>query len=354
MGRRLDHTQRKEDAMPYYMYVALQEDNKIAVLTIDPHTGTLTPQGEVSVPGGPFTLAIRPDRQFLYAGCRDTPQIASFAITPATGGLTQNGAVSLEAWPVYVSTDRTGKFVLSAYYQGGHVAVHPIGGDGSVGGPPIEWLATATGAHAMQTDPTNHYAFVPHIAGNGPNAIFQFTFDEHTGRLTPNAPAKVEPEALLGPRHFCFHPSLDILYFSNEQGCSVTGYRLDTATGTLAAFQTITTLPEGYTERNTCSQIQITASGRFLYAPNRGHNSIACFAVDTATGQLTAMGRVASEPIPNALSLDPQDQFLFSAGQASGRMASFRINAESGVLTPLETYPLGNRPAWVSITELPG
>src|SRR5215510_6161850 len=294
--------------MPYYMYVALQADEKIAVLTIDPHNG----------------------------------------------GLTQHGAVALEAWPVYIATDRKGKFVLSAYYQAGHVAVHPIGADGSVGGPPIEWLATATGAHAMQTDPTNRYAFVPHIAGNGPNAIFQFKFDEHTGRLTPNSPARVEPEALLGPRHFCFHPSLDILYFSNEQGSSVTGYRLDPATGTLAAFQTITTLPAGYTERNTCSQIQVSASGRFLYAPNRGHNSIACFAVDTSTGQLTATGRVASEPIPNALSLDPQDKFLFSAGQASGLMASFRVDAESGALTPLATYPLGNRPAWVSITELRG
>jgi 6-phosphogluconolactonase len=115
-----------------------------------------------------------------------------FAINPANGGLTQHGAVSLEAWPVYIATDRTGKFVLSAYYQGGHAAVHPIGEDGSVGGPPIEWLATATGAHAMQTDPTNRYAFVPHIAGNGPNAIFQFRFDEHTGRLTPNSPARVE------------------------------------------------------------------------------------------------------------------------------------------------------------------
>ena len=172
----------------------------------------------------------------------------------------------------------------------------------------------------MQTDPTNRYAFVPHIAGNGPNAIFQFRFDAHTGRLTPNSPARVEPDALLGPRHLCFHPSLDILYCSNEQGCSVTGYRLDTATGTLAALQTITTLPEGYTERNTCSQIQVSASGRFLYAPNRGHNSIACFAVDPSTGQLTATGRVASEPIPNALCLDPQDKFLFSAGQASGRI----------------------------------
>ena len=293
--------------MPYYMYVALQEDDKISVFTIDPQTGRLTPQVDVPVPGGPFTLAISPDRNFLYAGCRDAPQLFSFQINQANGGLTQNGAVSLEAWPVYISTDRKGKFVLSTYYQGAHAAVHPIGDDGSVGEPPIEWLETATGAHAMQTDPTNSYAFVPHIAGNGPNAIFQFRFDENTGRLTPNSPARVEPEEFLGPRHFCFHPTLDILFFSNEQDCSVSGYRLDTATGTLSLFQTITTLPEGYTERNTCSQIQLSASGRFLYAPNRGHNSIACFAVDTSTGQLTANVRVASEPIPNALSLDPQD-----------------------------------------------
>ena len=340
--------------MPYYMYVALQEDDKILVFAMDAETGKLTPKGEIPVSGGPFTLAISPDRKFLYAGCRTTPQISSFQINQANGGLTQNGTVTPEAAPTYISTDRKGKFVLSAYYQGAHAAVHPIGSDGSVGGQPIEWLETATGAHAMQTDPTNKFAFVPHIAGNGPNAIFQFRFDENTGHLTPNSPFKVEPEEFLGPRHFCFHPSLDILYFSNEQDCSVTGYRLDTATGTLSLFQTMTTLPEGYTERNTCSQIQVSASGKFLYAPNRGHNSIACFSVNTSTGQLTATGRVASEPIPNALCLDPQDKFLFSAGQESGRMASFSVNQDSGELTPLETYPLGNRPAWVSITELPG
>ena len=340
--------------MPYYMYVALQEDDKILVHTIEPQTGKLTPQAEVSIPGGPFTMAISPDRKFLYAGCRDTPQLASFQIDQDTGGLTQNGTIPVEGWPVYIATDRKGKFVLSAYYQGAHVGVHPIGADGSVGDPPIEWLATATGAHAMQTDSTNSYAFVPHIAGNGPNAIFQFKFDETTGHLTPNSPAKVEPEEFLGPRHFCFHPSLDVLYFSNEQDCSVTGYRLDTGNGTLSAFQTITTLPEGYTERNTCSQIQVSASGRFLYAPNRGHDSIACFSIDTATGQLTGNGIVGSEARPNALCLGPQDRFLYSAGQESGRMASFNVNSDSGKLTPLETYPLGNAPVWVSITELPG
>ena len=340
--------------MPYYLYVALQEDDKILVHTIEPQTGKLTPQAEVSVPGGPFTMAISPDRKYLYAGCRDTPQLVSFQIDQGSGGLTQNGTVPVEGWPVYIATDRKGKFVLSAYYQGAHVGVHPIGADGSVGDPPIEWLATATGAHAMQTDSTNSYAFVPHIAGNGPNAIFQFRFDENTGHLTPNSPSKVEPEEFLGPRHFCFHPSLDVLYFSNEQDCSVTGYRIDTGNGTLSAFQTITTLPEGYTERNTCSQIQVSASGRFLYAPNRGHDSIACFSIDTATGQLTGNGIVASEARPNALCLGPQDRFIYSAGQESGRMASFSVNSDSGKLTPLETYSLGNAPVWVSITELRG
>jgi len=341
--------------MPYFMYVALQEDDKISVLAIDHQTGKLTPQDEIAVPGGPFTLAISPDRNFLYAGCRGTPQLFSFQINQGTGGLTQNGTIPLESWPVYVNTDRKGKFVLSAYYQGAQVTVHPIGDDGSVGGPPTESLATATGAHAMQTDSTNSYAFVPHIAGNGPNSIFQFRFDDTTGRLTPNSPFKVEPEEFLGPRHFCFHPTLDILYFSNEQDCSVTGYRLDTDSGTLSAFQTISTLPpEGYAERNTCSQIQVSASGRFLYAPNRGHDSIACFLVDSSTGQLTSNGIVASEPRPNALCLGLQDKFLFSAGQDSGRMASFNINPDSGKLTPLGTYPLGNGPCWVSISELPG
>ena len=120
--------------MPYYMYVALQYDNQISVHSIDPQTGKLTRQGETFVPGGPFTLAISPDRRFLYAGCRETPQLYSFQIDQANAGLTQNGNVPLEAWPVYVSTDRKGKFVLSAYYQGAHAAVHPIGDDGSVGG----------------------------------------------------------------------------------------------------------------------------------------------------------------------------------------------------------------------------
>ena len=334
--------------MPYYMYISLQDDDKILMLTMDAETGHLTPHGEVPVAGGPSLLTISPDQKVLYVGHRNVPKISSFRLDPNTGGLTQSGTVSPEAAPTYLSTDRKGRFLLSAYYQGAHVAVHPLGADGAVGGPPIEWLETAMGAHAVQTNPSNKFAFVPHIArfndnvlepvreSYGPNAIFQFRFDDNTGHLTPNAPARVEPAERLGPRHFCFHPTQNIVYFSDEQGCSVTGYRLDTATGTLSALQTITTLPAGYTARNTCSQIQITPSGQFLYAPNRGHNSIAGFAVDSASGRLTALGQVATEAVPSAFSLDPEGHFLFAAGSASNRLAAYRVNSDTGELMPLD------------------
>jgi 6-phosphogluconolactonase len=348
------------------MFIALQDDDKIAVFTMSARTGNLTLKTEVRVSGGPSLLAISPDRNVLYVGHRVVPEISSWRIDHGNGGLNRNGTVSPEVAPAFLSTDRKGRYLLSSYYQSGHAAVHPIGDDGAVGGPPTEWLATATGAHAMQTDPSNKFAFVPHIArlndnvlepprdAPGPNVIYQFRFNENTGRLTPNSPLRVEQKERLGPRHYCFHPTKNIVYFSDEQGCSVTGYRLDTSKGTLSAFQTITTLPEGYTGRNTCSQIQISSSGKFLYVPNRGHNSIAGFSVDASTGRLTSIEQVSTEAVPSAFSLDPDGSFLFAAGSASGRLASYRINGDTGGLTPLETYAVGKRPMWVLVTSLGG
>jgi 6-phosphogluconolactonase len=142
------------------------------------------------------------------------------------------------------------------------------------------------------------------------------------------------------------------VFFSDEQGCSVSSYRMDATAGTLSLVQTITTLPEGYTARNTCSQIHLTPSGRFLYVANRGHNSIAGFAVDPATGRLTPCGHVPTEAVPGAFGLDPSGHFLFAAGTVSGRLASYRIDGETGVLTPMATHAVGQRPAAVLVTRL--
>ena len=349
--------------MPNALYVGLQDEDKIVAFTIDADTGQLMRQAEVPASDGPSVLAISPDRRTLYVGHRTKPAISSFRIDQGTGALTQMGRVSQEHAPTFLAPDRTGQFLLCAYYQGGGAAVHPVGADGAAGATSLGWQATATGAHAIATDRSNKFVFVPHIArlndnvleppknNPGPNMIMQFKFDAQTGSLSANSPSRVEPTERLGPRHYCFHPTQDVVYFSNEQGCSVSGYRLDPAAGTLSGAQTITTLPEGYTARNTCSQIHLTPSGRFLYVGNRGHNSIAGFTVD-GSGRLTAAGHAATEPVPSAFCLDPAGHFVFAAGSASGRLASYRINGETGALTPLTTYAVGQRPQAVLATRL--
>ena len=319
--------------MPYALYVCLQDEDKIVAFTMDAATGQLTPQAEVPVAGGPSVLALSPDRHVLYVGHRGQPAISSFRIDPATGRLTLQGTVASDP-RAHVSGPRPHGPVFAVRLLSRRVCGGPSPRRGRRGGcPTLDSLATAMGAHAIQTDPSNQFAFVPHIArfndnvleplreSTGPNVIWQLKFDAQTGHLTPNSPLRVEPATRLGPRHYCFHPTLPVVYFSNEQGCSVTAYRLDPATGTLAALQTLTTLPDGYTARNTCSQIHLTASGQFLYVGNRGHNSLAGFAVDAATGQLTALGHVATEAVPSAFCLDPAGQFVFAAGTASGRLA---------------------------------
>jgi 6-phosphogluconolactonase len=349
--------------MPYALYVGLQDDDKIAAFAIDADTGQLTRRADVPAPGGPSVLAISPDRRTLYLGLRTQPEIASYRIDHGTGGLTRLGSVAQAHAPTFLAPDRTGRYLLCAYYQGGGAAVYHVAADGHVGAASHDWLATDTGAHAIATDPSNRYAFVPHIARvqdnvleppkniPGPNMIMQFRFDAQSGQLAANSPARVEQAELTGPRHYCFHPSLDLVYFSNEQGCSVTAYRLDPASGTLAAVQTISTLPPGVTLRNTCSQIHLTADGRFLYVGNRGHNSIAGFAVD-GTGQLTSVGHVPTEAVPSAFCVDPAGNFIFAAGTASGRLASYRIAGATGALTPLATSDVGQRPAAVVAARL--
>src|SRR5439155_19027460 len=140
----------------------------------------------------------------------------------------RQGSVSAADAPTFLATDRTGKYLLSAYYQGGYAAVHPLGSAGAVGDPPLDRHDTAIGAHAIATDPSNRFAFVPHIArlqdnvleppknNPGPNMIMQYKFDAASGRLTANSPARLEPDGLSGPRHYTFHPNGECVYFSNE------------------------------------------------------------------------------------------------------------------------------------------
>jgi 6-phosphogluconolactonase len=338
--------------MEYHVYVSLMGEDKISIYTLSSDTGELTLQRDVMVRGGPAPLAADPTRCFMYAGLRATCEMAAFRLDPAAGDLSRIGTVELRSDPCYISTDRTGRFLLSAYYGAGMVAVHPIGADGVVGETAVQWVETAKHAHCIHPDRSNRFIFVPHTVPA--NYIRQFLLDESTGLLTPNASPQVIAGEGQGPRHYCYHPSRDVVYVSNEQGCSVTAYHFDASDGTLSAFQTVPTLPQGYEGENTCAQIHIHPSGRFLYVSNRGHDSIAAFSIDDATGELMPQGQQPTEPTPRVFNIDPAGRFLLAAGQGSGRLAVYRIDARNGSLVPLETYAVGENPMWVLIMALPG
>ena len=336
--------------MAVYMYVSASAEDKIQIFTINPHTGGLTLHGEVAVPGSPSDIAVHPNRKFMYVVRKGLQAISTYSRNLKTGEFALIGTLEAGLEPGYVVTDRKGNFLLSTYFWVGKAAVHPIGRDGILAGPAVEFFDTARGVHSIQTDPTNKYVYLPHIAVVGPNLILQFKFDEATGHLTPNTPDRVVPAEPIGPRDFCFHPGLDIAYFGNEEGSSVTAYRCNRADGTLSPFQTVSTIPDDFTAKNRCAEIHITRSGKCLYVANRGHNSIACFSIDAA-GRLKSAGQVPCEAETRAFELDTEGNFLYAAGEKSNKLLAYRVNPETAELKLIGTYATAKVPWWISIVQ---
>ena len=334
--------------MQTHVYLSIAGENRIAIYTFDASNGNIELQENINVTGSPGPLALSQCGNYLYAGLRSSHEIASFRIDAETKHLSHLRTISLDADTCYIATDKTGNFLLSAYYGAGKVTVHAIGDDKTVQGETLQTVETDIHAHCVETDASNRYAFVPHTVPR--NTIYQFHFDEDTGTLTQNPVGNLNPGAPIGPRHFCFHPSKPILYFSNEQGSSVSAYTLweEGHPGALIDLQEdLSTLPADFEADNTCAQIHIDPQGQFLYVSNRGHDSIAGFAVDEESGKLTAIGQQLTEPTPRVFNIDGTGNFLFVGGQGSGRLATYRINRETGELSPIANPTIGESPMWV-------
>jgi 6-phosphogluconolactonase len=337
---------------PHIGYVSVRRDNRIAIFTMDPATGTVTWRQQVPVEGGPDPLAFDPRQRFLYVATRDRRQLSSYRIDPVTGGLSLIGTVPIEGEPIQIVTDRTGRFLLSVYFYQSTIGVHAIDEQGAIAAKPIEWRVTSYGCHGIEVDPSNRYVFVPHVTrSGGPNAVAQFRFDEKTGRLAWNAPAFLTLTEHEGPRHLLVHPTLNMAYSADEQGASATAYRLDPSTGLLSKVQSVSTVPSDYKVRTeiTCSEVLIHPNGRLLFVVTREHDSIASFVIDQTSGRLTAADRVATEPGVRPLCIDPGGRFMAAAGSGgtAGRMVTYEINPSNGKMTPRGAYDAGNGPMWI-------
>ena len=350
--------------MQTHVYLSIAGEKRIAIYTYDVSDGAITFQENVNVSGSPGPLTLSPCGNYLYAGLRSSREIATFSINQNSKQLTLLRTTQLDADTCYIATDKTGRFLLSAYYGAGKVTVHSIADDKTVQGEPIQTIETAPHAHYIETDKSNRFAFVPHTVPR--NAIYQFHFDPETGMLSENFFGNLNPDEPEGPRHYCEHPNRPIFYFSNENGSSVSTYSLQIgdpeaevsksgvpnytvhdAPGLLWHVQTLSTLPADFDEKNTCAQIHIDPQGEFVYVTNRGHDSIAMFSIDKTSGELTTIGHQLTEPTPRVFNIDDTGNYLFAGGQGSGKLATYRINRESGALEPLERYDVGENPMWV-------
>lgn len=326
-----------------YVYVSVKEQ-KIQVFRLDSKTGALSPVETTAVNSAPGALGVDPQKKFLFASLRDNGTLASFAIDPSSGklkylstaplGKTENAA--------FVGTDRSGKWLLSASYMAGKIVVHKLNDDGTIQTPAVQAVETVKTAHCTVTDPGNRFVFVPHV---GPNAIYQFRFDASSGKLSDAGKAPGGKDKA-GPRHLAFHPKRSMAFSSDESGSSITAYSFDSKTG-LKPVQTLSTLPDDFKGKNTTAEVKVHPNGKFVWVSNRGHDSLAGFAIDAKTGNLSPLGQTPTEKTPRSFEIDPDGRFVFGAGEGSGKLAVYQVNEKSGALARLQTYDVGKSLTWV-------
>jgi 6-phosphogluconolactonase len=341
----------KMERLRVYVGTYTQRGSKgIYRFDFDPASGKLTSRAVAAEAKNPSFVAIDPNQRFLFAVSevdnidgKSSGAVNAFAIDRGTGDLTLlNQQPSGGAGPCHLVVDRAGKHVLVANYGGGSVAVLPIASDGRLGKATAFIQHTGSGpnpqrqerphAHSINLDAANRFAVVADL---GLDKLFVYRFDAAKGTLTPNEPPYVSIAPGSGPRHFAFHPNGRNAYVINELASTVTAFHYDSDRGILEPLQTISTLPSDFKGKNYTAEVQVHPSGRFLYGSNRGHNSIAVFAIDPATGKLTATGHQSGQiKTPRNFGIDPTGSHLLVANQDSDSIVVFRIDAAIGELRP--------------------
>lgn len=358
------------DMLPTQVDLPPGNGRGIHLFRVNRETGAMTADGIYEMGTSPSCLVLNASGDRLYSanetdrvGETKEGTISAFSINRNNGSLTLlNTVPSGGAGPTYVSIHPSGKYLLVANYFGGSISVLPIQQDGKLGtavdikqdagklGPtkaanaPEGSFAFSghdrTHAHMIQSDPSGR--FVLHV-DLGLDQIYVWKFDDKTGKLTPNDPPGVALPPGDGPRHFHFHPNGRWFYSIQEEGSTVAFFDYDGNGGKLTPKQTISSLPPGFAGSNFCSEILVSADGKYLYAGNRLHDSIGIFSV----GEKGELKFVTEEwtrgNYPRSFNFDPTGTFLYCCNQRGDNVAVFGVNRETGALKFTGHYaPVGN------------
>ncbi len=322
----------------------------IYIYHLDPTSGELTYDATVTGNGtvNPSFLTLAPDKSCLYAvneitgGKGPHGTVSAFAIDPVTRHLSYLNQQSTRGLaPCYASIEPEERYCLVANYETGSVCVLPIREDGRLGeatdtvqfsgsGPNPE---RQEGPHAHMVLPSPDHNFILAV-DLGTDRLMSFRLDMERGTLSPADSPRTQMPPGTGPRHMAFHPHRPFTYVISELQSTVTVFRYVANQGTFEAGQTISTLPEDYNGQNLGAEIKIAPSGRFVYASNRGSDSLVIYAVDQETGELSVVGHESSQGIgPRDFTIDPSGALLLVANQDTDTVVTFWINQESGMLT---------------------
>src|SRR6266404_3870591 len=327
-------------------YTTKTNSKGIYAFHFDTATGQLTAIGVAAETPDPSWVVVHPSGKYAYAAneAGKASTVSAFAVDAKNGKLTLlNQLPALGEDPCYLSLDKTAKYVLVANYSSGTIAVFPILADGRLGehtalvkdegatGPNKE-RQEAPHAHWIEVSSDNRFAFVADL---GLDAILSYRFDASKGSLTPNKPFFLRPlTAGAGPRHATFSPGGGHFYVLGEINSTVTAFAYAPDHGVFGYLGGVPMLPAGFEGRNDAAEIAIHQSGKWLFASNRGHDSIAVFSIDPASGKLTAAGGFPTDGRePRHFALDPTGQYLLAENQLSGNIVEFRIDPATGKLT---------------------
>ncbi len=324
----------------------------IYVYQLNPATGGITRVQTVAGVVNPSFLTFDRSRRYLYSVNETTKgRATAFAVDPASGALTPLNTQSTGgADPCHLSVDPTNQYLMVANYSTGDFTVLPLGSDGKLGIVTDRFEDAGAGVNAARQEAPHAHMVTPDPGGNyvlgvdlGIDRVNVFRLNTTTGKLIANAvPTRigdipvigVQTKPGAGPRHLAFHPNGKFVYVIAELDSTIGTYGYDGNRGTLTPVSTVSTLPAGFTGTSTCAEIAVHPNGKFVYGSNRGHDSIAVFAVDPATGALTP---VSYEPTrgktPRNFALDPTGAFLLAANQDSDTIVSFSVNPTTGTLT---------------------
>jgi 6-phosphogluconolactonase len=315
----------------------------------DAKTGKLAELGLMAETPNPTFLALHPNGRYLYAinevneyQAKRAGSVTAYAIDRTSGKLTQlNQVSSVGPGPCHLIVDATGKTLLVANYAGGSFASFPIMPDGRLGEAASFIQDQGSSANkSRQSAPHAHSVNLPRSnkfmlgADLGTDKVMIFKLDAANAKIAPGDPPSASVKPGSGPRHLVIAPDQKHVYVVNEMASTVTTFDYDANTGGMKEIDTVSTLPAGFNGQSTCAEIAIDTHGRFVYASNRGHNSIGVFAVDSKTGKLSLIqNQNSGGAIPRSFALDPSGDWLIAGNQNTNNIAILKVDRKTGKLS---------------------